>query len=100
MAGMGGCGRRRRLGAGWAGTGVHGRIHRVYQDRHDHLSHDNHAVGSRDERAGVAEGGFHEWRNAMSPQSRLVAGIVLSYEVGSAERTSENSPSRTLVNNA
>src|SRR5215208_362378 len=56
MAGVGGCGRRRRLGAGRLGTGVRGRIHRVYQDRHDHFSHDNTAVGGRDVRASVAEG--------------------------------------------
>src|SRR5215211_5457689 len=77
MAGVGDCGRRRRLGAGRPGTGVHGRIHRVYHDRHHHLSHDNHAVGGGDERADVAEGGFHEWRNVMSRESRLTAGVLL-----------------------
>src|SRR5215216_3723652 len=56
MAGVGGRGRRRRLGAGRPGTGVYGRIDRVYQDRHHHLSHNNHAVGGRDECAVVAEG--------------------------------------------
>ena len=77
MAGVGGCGRRRRLGAGRPGTSVHGRIHRVYQDRDHHLSHANHAVGGRDERADPAEGGFQEWTNVMSRESRRTAGVLL-----------------------
>src|SRR5215211_2662626 len=56
MAGVGGCGSWRWLCAGRSGTSVHGRIHRVHQDSHDHLSDRNHAVGGCDERAAVAQG--------------------------------------------
>src|SRR5215208_2259472 len=77
MAGVGSCGRWRWLCAGRPGTGVHGRVHRVYQNRHDHLSHDNHAVGGRDERADFAEGTHQEWTNVMSRESWRKAGTLL-----------------------
>ena len=74
MAGVGGCGRRRRHGAGRPGTVVHGRLRRVYQDSRYGHSHAHHAMGGRDERADMAEGVFHEeWRNVMSRESRLTA---------------------------
>jgi hypothetical protein len=33
---------------------------RAYKDRHHHLPHDNHGVGGRNERTGVAEGSVRE----------------------------------------
>src|SRR5215203_3596999 len=82
MAGVDGCDRWRRLCVGRPGTGVYGRIDRVYQDRHHHLSHDNHAVGGCDECAVVAEGGTPDRANSKKSALRRLLSNSSNQQIG------------------
>src|SRR5918994_3993890 len=95
MAGVGGCSRRCWLGAGRPGTGLHGRIHRVHQDRHHHLSHDNHVVGGCDERAAVAEGGTEDRASFKSAVRRRTSEKSSTRQLGEYRRVTRREPAGT-----